>query len=133
MSTTEDADLAGLRSAYKKILKGKWNQEALNDWYCKNDTVPCISLDYLLVEKGVNAMVDSQNGVHGPGPVTENGESRTFVIVKGVKSPQAKKLNEARGQVTSDYQEYLESEWIKSLKEKYPVSVDRDLLTKIKS
>jgi peptidyl-prolyl cis-trans isomerase SurA len=133
VTCTKDADLAGLRSAYKKILKGKWKQEDLNDRYCNNDTVACIALDYLLLEKGVNAMVDSRNGVNGPGPVTEDGENRTFVIVKGVKSPQAKKLDDARGQVTSDYQEYLESEWIDSLKEKYPVSVDRNLLTKIKS
>jgi peptidyl-prolyl cis-trans isomerase SurA len=132
VSTTGEVDMAGLRLAYKKILKGKWNQEALNERYCHNDTVPCITLSYLLVEKGVNEMVDARNGAIGPGPVTENGETQTFVIVKGVRSPQAKKLDDARGQVTSDYQEYLEAEWIKSLKEKYPVTVDRDLLTKIK-
>ena len=133
VSCTGDADLAGLRSAYKKILKGKWNQAALNERYCHNDTLACISLSHLLVEKGVNEMVDARNGATGPGPVTENGNSRTFVIVKGLKSPQPKKLDEARGQVTSDYQEYLEAEWIKSLKEKYPVSVDRTQLAKIKS
>ena len=132
LSTNGQVDMAGLRSAYKKILKGKWNQEALNEHYCHNDTVPCITLSYLLVEKGVNEMVDARNGATGPGPVTENGENRTFVIVKGVRSPQAKKLDDARGQVTSDYQEYLEAEWINYLKEKYPVTVDRNLLTKIK-
>jgi len=41
-------------------------------------------------------------------------------------------MNEARGQITSDYQEYLESEWLKSLKEKYPVSINRELLKQIK-
>ncbi len=133
VSTTGDVDMAGLRSAYKKIIKGKWDQEALNVRFCNNDTVPCITLSHLLVEKGVNEMVDARNRVTGPGPVTENGGIRSFIIVKGVRSPQPKKLNEARGQITSDYQEYLESEWIDSLKEKYPLSVDRSLLTKIKS
>ena len=130
---TGDADLAGLRSAYKKIVKGKWNQAVLNERFCHNDTLACITLSHLLVEKGVNDMVDERNGATGPGPVTENGDSRTFVIVKGLKSPQPKKLDEARGQITSDYQEYLEAEWIRNLKEKYPVSVDRTQLTKIKS
>jgi len=132
VSTSGEVDMAGLRSVYKKILKGKMDQEALNERYCRVDTVPCISLSYLLVEKGVNDMVDARKGATGPGPVTQNGNSQTFVIVKGSKSPQPKLLDDARGQVTSDYQEYLESEWIKSLKEKYPVSLDRNLLTNIK-
>jgi len=133
VSCTRDADLAGLRSAYKKIVKGKWNQDVLNERFCGSDSADCITLSHLLVEKGVNALVDARNGTGGPGPVTESGDSRSFVIVKGIRSPQAKRLEEVRGQVTSDYQEYLEAEWIKSLKEKYPVSVDRSLLTKIKS
>lgn len=133
VSSTGDTDMAGLRSAYKKILKGKWDQKDLNERFCHNDSLNCISLDYLLLEKGLNAMVDERKGANGPGPLTKNGDSQSFVIVKGIKSPQPKKLDEARGMVTSDYQEYLESQWLKSLKEKYPVSVDRNQLTKIKS
>jgi peptidyl-prolyl cis-trans isomerase SurA len=60
----------------------------------------------------------------------ENGTS-SFVIIKGIRSPEAKKLDETRGQVTSDYQEYLESEWLRSLKAKYPVSVNEELLKQI--
>ena len=82
--------------------------------------------------KGENEMIDSQNGVSGPGPVVEKEEISTFVIVKGIRSPEPKKLNEARGQITSDYQESLESDWLKALKEKYPVTINQDLLKSIK-
>jgi peptidyl-prolyl cis-trans isomerase SurA len=85
------------------------------------------------VEKGENEMVDAQNGVPGPGPVVEGDESNSFVIIKGVKSPEPKELDEARGQITSDYQTYLEEEWINGLKEKYPVEVNRDLLSRIEN
>ncbi|RLD93637.1 MAG: hypothetical protein DRJ29_08200, partial [Bacteroidetes bacterium] len=129
---TKGADLAGTRSAYKKIAKGKLDQEALNAKYCSSDTIPCITLTHLLVEKGENALIDAQKGVSGPGPVLEDVGSSTFVIVKGQRSPEPKKLDEARGQITSDYQEFLESEWLKSLKEKYPVSINQDLLKQIK-
>jgi len=131
VTCTKNTDLAGLRSAWKRIAKGKWNEEKLNERYCQRDTASCITLSHLLVEDGVNEMVDAQNGERGPGPVVEDGDQLTFIIVQGLRSPQVKKLDEARGQVTSDYQEYLESEWIRSLKEKYPVSVDRSLLNKI--
>ncbi|MCK5693594.1 MAG: hypothetical protein KAI08_12110, partial [Bacteroidales bacterium] len=129
---SEGANVSGIRSAHKKIRKGKLDQEDLNALYCDNDTVPCITLTRQLVEKSENEMIDSQNGVSGPGPVTENDGISTFVIVKGLRSPEAKKLDEARGQITSDYQEYLESEWLKSLKEKYPVSINQELLKQIK-
>jgi len=131
VTCSKGVDLAGIRSVYKKIAKGKLDQEALNVKYCNNDTVPCITLTRYLVEKGENEMIDSQNGVSGPGPVIENEETSSFVIVKGVRSPDPKKLDEARGQITSDYQEFLEAEWLKSLKEKYPVSINRDILKRI--
>lgn len=133
VTCSNGADLAGIRKAYKKISKGKLDQEALNAKFCSNDTVPCITLTHYLVEKGENEMIDSQNGVSGLGPVIENEETSTFVLIKGKRSPEPKKLDEARGQVTSDYQEYLEAEWLKSLKEKYPVTINQDLLKKIKS
>jgi len=132
VTCSSGADLAGVRKAYKKISKGKLDQEALNAKYCSNDTVPCITLTHYLVEKGENEMIDSRNGVSGPGPVIENEETSTFVIIKGKRSPEPKKLDEARGQVTSDYQEYLEAEWLKSLKVKYPVTINQDLLKQIK-
>ena len=131
ITCSDGANVSGIRSAHKKISKGKRDQEDLNSLYCGNDTVPCITLTRHLVEKGENEMIDSQNDVSGPGPVTENDGISTFVIVKGLRSPEAKKLDEARGQITSDYQEYLESEWLKSLKEKYPVSINRELLKQI--
>jgi len=132
VSCGEGADISGIRSAYKKINKGKFDQDALNDRYCSNDTIPCITLSHHLVERGVNEMIDAQNGVSGPGPVIENEETSTFVIVKGLRSPEAKKLDEARGLVSSDYQEHLEKLWLASLKEKFPVSVNQDLLKQIK-
>jgi len=44
-----------------------------------------------------------------------------------------KTLNEARGSIMSDYQNYLEKEWIESLMKKYPVTVDTDAFNRIKA
>lgn len=39
-----------------------------------------------------------------------------------------KKLNEARGMITADYQNFLEKEWIKELRAKYAVDLDSAVL-----
>jgi peptidyl-prolyl cis-trans isomerase SurA len=129
----KETDVAGLRKASKKIAKGKLDEEALNAKYCSNDTIPCITLTSLLVEAGENEMVDAQNGVPGPGPEVEGDESSSFILIKEQRSPEPKELDEARGQITSDYQTYLEKEWINHLKEKYPVEVNKSLLSRIEN
>ncbi|RLD57684.1 MAG: peptidylprolyl isomerase, partial [Bacteroidetes bacterium] len=43
VTCSKETDLAGVRSAYKKIAKGKLDQEALNAKYCSSESVDCIT------------------------------------------------------------------------------------------
>lgn len=52
--------------------------------------------------------------------------------IKGVRAPEPKTLEEARGLITAAYQDELERSWIKELRAKYTVSVDQDVLHSIK-
>ncbi|MBW2937584.1 peptidylprolyl isomerase [Aureisphaera sp. CAU 1614] len=58
----------------------------------------------------------------------------TFTIVKTnfIAPPRVKGFNEVKGRVMSDFQNELEKEWIKSLKEKYTVKVNEKALKKLK-
>jgi peptidyl-prolyl cis-trans isomerase SurA len=132
LSCSEGANVNAIRKAHKKIRKGKLDQDALNDMYCNSDTVPCVSLTHHLFEKGEHELIDASWGISGLGPVQEQEGTSSFVIVKEIRPPEPKKLDETRGQVTSDYQEYLEARWLESLKEKYPVRVNTELLKQIK-
>lgn len=40
-------------------------------------------------------------------------------------------MDDVRGLVTSDYQEVLEKEWIKDLRTKYSVVINRDVLSTV--
>jgi peptidyl-prolyl cis-trans isomerase SurA len=51
-----------------------------------------------------------------------------MVDVLEVLPTTTKRLDEAKGLITSDYQTFLEQEWIQSLRAKYPVSVDKNVL-----
>lgn len=50
--------------------------------------------------------------------------SLKFYVVLGIVGPEPKELKDTRGIATSDYQAYLEKEWIASLRAKYPVQVN---------
>jgi peptidyl-prolyl cis-trans isomerase SurA len=54
-----------------------------------------------------------------------------FVDVIDILPAAPKRLEEAKGLITSDYQTYLEQEWIKTLRAKYPVQVDKAILHSI--
>ena len=131
VSCNEGVDVDRVRKKYRRILRGKDDQEKLNEKYCEQDTVECITLTHLLVEEGENERVDALNGKTGPGPVYEENGKQHFIIIREIRPPEPKALNEARGQITSDYQDYLEKQWIGKLKEKYTVEVNRSLLSRI--
>jgi peptidyl-prolyl cis-trans isomerase SurA len=64
--------------------------------------------------------------------INDNGKV-IFVVKNRIVKPEPKKLDEARGLVTADYQAYLEKLWIQELRNKYKVEVDQELLAKIRN
>ena len=81
-------------------------------------------------EKGANPIVDYFVW-NGPEPANFNSE---VSFIRGDKiQPEPKTLAEARGLYVSDYQKYLEEKWIRDLRAKYKVKVNKKLLKTIKS
>ncbi|MCK4699248.1 MAG: hypothetical protein KAT38_02900, partial [Bacteroidales bacterium] len=60
--------------------------------------------------------------------VGSDGKTHVVVIHK-IITPEPKPLVEIRGLVTADYQDFLEKKWLKDLKNKYPVSVNKKLIS----
>ena len=58
----------------------------------------------------------------------ELGGQVYIVDIRELIPASPKRLQDARGLVTSDYQDYLEKEWIKELRKKYKYSVNKDVL-----
>lgn len=79
-------------------------------------------------EKGANPVVDFYVW-NGAKPNNFNSE---LSFIRGDKiSPEPKTLDEARGLYVSDYQKYLEDKWIKELRSKYKITVNKKLLKAI--
>ncbi len=132
VSAGSSANVDGMYKKASKIASGKWKIEKLNKKFC-NDTSDCISLDVVLVENGRNLHVDALNNKLGIGDIYNEGGRFKFVITTEIVPPTEKELDETRGQATSDYQDYLEKRWIETLRDKYKVSVNRELLSKIEN
>ena len=98
------------------------------------------SIGYAFVRKGFYQRGDNQYvdqtewkvGVRNEIPSTVD-QSTTIVCIREVRKPEQKTLKESRGLVTSDYQVELEQNWVKSLKEKYPVKINESVLEKVRN
>ncbi|MFH0762135.1 MAG: peptidylprolyl isomerase [Bacteroidota bacterium] len=85
-----------------------------------------------LCSKGDNWIIDQVKWKPGASEVISEQDTKIFVWINKVVAPSPKKLEDIKGQVTADFQDSLEKEWIKALREKYPVKVNQDVLSKIK-
>lgn len=90
-----------------------------------------VRIEKLLVQKGDNAVVDAL--VFG-GNEAKPKDSRftKYFLYEGRLIDAPEEAADVRGQVTSDYQNYLEENWVKELKDKYPVEIDKKVLKLVK-
>jgi peptidyl-prolyl cis-trans isomerase SurA len=97
-----------------------------------SDSLKVVTVEIGKFSRKDNKIIDSIPWVPGFSGDIVNKETTVFVYVRKVLKPEIKELHEARGLITADYQNYLEKEWIASLRAKYPVDVKKDVLAKIK-
>lgn len=117
---------------YKKLNKflskgenEKLTEDELLAKYNKVDTL--LSIESGIYSKGDNSIIDKVIWNIG------NNNIDNKVIVKGSKiDPEPKKLKEAKGLITADYQTFLEEKWVKSLKEKANIVINSELLDYVK-
>ena len=79
--------------------------------------------------KGENEYVDAVEWKVGiAGDIKTKDGSYIIIDIHEVLASGIKELNETRGKVISDYQNTLETEWIASLKVKYNVNINKEVL-----
>jgi peptidyl-prolyl cis-trans isomerase SurA len=109
----------------------KWTPKQFNSLICGQDTLPCVEVTDLKVEKGSDAVVDSMIWKKGTMKVYKDKNKTIVACMNGILKPQTKLLKESRGLVTADYQNELEKAWIKELRLKYPVVIDEKVFETI--
>ena len=93
-----------------------------------NNEEQAIKIESGAWEKGTNSTVDYYVW-DGPKPTGINPE---LTFIRGdLIPPEPKTLEEARGLYISEYQNFLEKNWLKELRKKYKVKVNKKLLKSI--
>jgi peptidyl-prolyl cis-trans isomerase SurA len=94
-----------------------------------------ITVEESRIEVGLNPVVDAAYEALGSTGITQteqvDGQLR-FVEILTVTDPEQKTLDEARGKVIADFQDHLESTWLKELRTKYAFEVNRTALHAIR-
>jgi peptidyl-prolyl cis-trans isomerase SurA len=116
----------------KKRSKSKISADKFNKTICGNDSVKCVNVKDLKIEKEDIKKYAGLSWKKDAHIVNEKDTKNEVIVVNNLLPPQVKKLDEARGIITADYQTYLENKWIASLREKYKVTVDEEVLKKVK-
>jgi len=103
----------------------KWIEKEIN-----GNSALTLQVESGLYEKGDYEIIDLIDWNLGSHDLSiENIEY--LVFIDRVVPAHNKELDEIRGQVISDYQNYLEHEWIKDLRSKFTVSINNKALSKI--
>lgn len=81
--------------------------------------------------QGDNQWIDKLKKTKGlSNPIEENGNIK-LIYINGEVPPEPKLINEVRGLIIADYQNELEKNWIKKLKQKYKVEINEKVLKEI--
>ena len=83
-------------------------------------------------EEGNDAIPKGTKSQVGISEITKNGEYYFVTYVDKVIPAGPKTLEECKGKLVNDYQQYLESNWVSNLKSEYKVNVNQDVFEKVK-
>jgi peptidyl-prolyl cis-trans isomerase SurA len=116
-------------NAVVKVYAKSTSKKALEAVYNSENPL-AVQITEGLYQQGDNEWIDKSNKVAGKYYFEKDGRYY-LVIISAIETPRPKLISECRGNVISDYQTYLEKEWLKSLKAKYPVIINEQELLKL--
>jgi peptidyl-prolyl cis-trans isomerase SurA len=115
----------------RKALKAGKTEKQITETLNKTSQLN-VAVENITYLKGENKNIDA-NWKTGVADKDVKDEKNVAVIVVNKILPKSPKtMAECRGNVTADYQNYLDAEWLAYLKKKYVVKVNEDVLATIK-
>ncbi len=119
-----------IKSLKKILKKGADGNQIIAKF--NHDSIQKLTIEHTKFLKGDNQIIDGIEWKPGTSQLIPLADTaNAIVVVHKVVAPEPKLLDEVRGAMTADFQNYLEAEWIKELRAKYPVIVNREVFNSI--
>lgn len=118
----------------KKVLaminKNQTSKE-IKDKFNTKDLVNVMAYEGVY-EEGADALPKETKMEVGVSEITSKGEYYFITKVTKVIPSGYKTIDECKGKLVNDYQQYLEQNWVSELKKEYTVKVNQDVFEKVK-
>ncbi|MGC9373887.1 MAG: peptidylprolyl isomerase [Bacteroidales bacterium] len=110
----------------RRLFRRKLTNEELLEKYNNENEV--LKIEEGIFNQGENNIIDEMVWNN-----SSDENDNLLILIKGEKlKPTTKPFSEAKGNVISDYQEYLEKGWIKNLRDKYNIRIHNKVLSTLK-
>lgn len=123
----QKGDLQAVRNCIKNVPFKDWGETLRKSF--NNDSTIRIRVEKGIFKKGDNSLVDKE--VFGIAGNVNPRKDYPYETTYGKKLKAPECMDDVRGQVTADYQDELERQWVDSLRKKYQVSVNKDVLATV--
>ncbi len=119
-----------LRAIRRHHNDDDYYQEVMAEAISRKDTL--VKITEGTWERGINPFLDNIRWNRGLSQ-QQNNNGIILVDILEVKKERYKDPEDIKGIIISGYQEYLEEHWLKELRKKYQISVNRIMIEKLKS
>jgi peptidyl-prolyl cis-trans isomerase SurA len=113
------------------LLKKNTEVQAIKEKLNVNDVVNVMTKSGVF-EEGNDALPKNTKFEVGLSEIIKEGEYYFVTKVDKVMPVAVKTLDECRGKIVNDYQQYLEQRWVDDLKQEFTVKVNKDVFEKVK-
>ena len=121
-------DVEAVKNSVKGLAFEKWAERLRTTF--NNDSVIRIRVEKGIFKRGDNAYIDKL--VFHKDTTTRQVKNYPIDDVYGKLIKKPENFEDVRGQVTADYQDMLEKQWVAELRKKYAVKVDEAVLATVK-
>ncbi len=119
-----------MRKAFDMIKKNVAAKEIKEKFNTKDDINVMFYEGFY--EEGAESLPKDTKMELGVSEITNKGEYYFITKVNKVLPPGIKTLEECKGKLVNDYQQYLEQNWVDELKKEFTVKINQDVFEKVK-